>query len=105
MLLKAICPLLAASSMFASHVKSDISQDPEVIELVNNLWHKYDVNGNGILDLNEIHKMWSIDQQFDEANFKASMDDIDKDLNGHIDKSEMANFFVDIKAYVDKEEI
>ena len=65
-------------------------------EAVNQVWHKYDANGNGALEKDEVRTMimdiletFRQEERFDEDTFSRAFDAVDHDGDGDIERKQM----------------
>lgn len=70
-----------------------------IMELVDNQWESYDVNGNGALDKPETKRflhdnlaLLGFDTDISQDEFELVFKHFDKNNNGMIEKAEMVNF-------------
>ena len=73
--------------------------DAVIKKCVNDIWHEYDTNNDGILDREETKQFvratlqeMNDGNQFTESDFKDCFKAFDKDDSGAIEKSEMVTF-------------
>lgn len=73
-----------------------ISKEQEIKELVR-LFRKIDLDGDGVLSFNEIHKELEKQGQTDESQIKTIFDSMDIDKSGRIEQTEFIASMIEHK--------
>ena len=86
--------------------KGQISIDDIIDKCVDDIWKKYDTDGNGTLDKSETRKFvqhtlveMEVNDKFNDDDFDGTFSEFDKDGNGTISKDEMRVFIKKVAGF------